>query len=51
MFCSTHGRIDIDQIVIKNGVPICSKCSKELEFGTVKPRFDVNGKKQKRKKS
>ena len=41
--CINHGRLEIDLISIKNGVPICSKCSKELQFGTVKPRFDVNG--------
>lgn len=49
-FCPEHGKCDFDQIAIKNGVPICVKCSKELEFGTVRPRFDVNGKQQKKKK-
>jgi len=41
--CPNHGRLEIDQISIKNGVPICSKCSSELVFGVVRPRFDVNG--------
>ena len=41
--CPTHGRLDIDQIIIKNGTPVCSKCSSELQFGVVRPRFDVNG--------
>ena len=41
--CPTHGRLEIDQIVIKNGIPVCNRCSSELQFGTVRPRFDVNG--------
>jgi hypothetical protein len=41
--CPTHGRLEIDQIVIKNGIPVCGKCSSELQFGVVRPRFDVNG--------
>ena len=41
--CPTHGRLEIDQIVIKNGIPVCDKCSRELQFGVVRPRFDVNG--------
>ena len=41
--CPNHGRLEIDQISIKNGVPICSRCSSPLEFGVVRPRFDVNG--------
>lgn len=41
--CPNHGRLEIDQISIKNGVPICSRCSTELQFGVVRPRFDVNG--------
>lgn len=47
--CPNHGRLDFDEIIIKNGTPICSKCSAELQFGTVKPRFDVNGKTKKKK--
>jgi len=43
-YCPTHGRLDLEEIVIKNGVPICSKCSAELQFGTVKPRFNANKK-------
>jgi len=41
--CPNHGRLEIEQIVIKNGVPICGRCSSELQFGVVRPRFDVNG--------
>jgi len=41
--CPTHGRVEIDQIVIKNGIPACGRCSRELQFGVVRPRFDVNG--------
>ena len=41
--CPNHGRLEIDQIVIKNGVPICNRCQSELQFGVVRPRFDVNG--------
>jgi hypothetical protein len=37
-YCPEHGRLGFDEIVIKNRTPICSKCSKALEFGTVKPR-------------
>lgn len=49
MFCPEHGKLDFDQIVIKNGVPICFKCLKELEFGTVRPRFDVKGNKRRKR--
>ncbi|HLC39477.1 MAG TPA: hypothetical protein VJJ76_01195 [archaeon] len=42
-FCPNHGRLEIDQIVIKNGLPICSRCQSDLQFGVVRPRFDVNG--------
>lgn len=49
-YCPEHGKLDFDQIAIKNGAPICVKCSKELQFGIVKPRFDVNGNKKSKKK-
>lgn len=42
-FCPNHGRLEIDQISIKNGQPICNRCASHLEFGMVRPRFDVNG--------
>jgi hypothetical protein len=48
-YCPKHGRLDFDGIMIKNGTPICSRCSAELQFGVVKPRFDVNGKTKKKK--
>lgn len=41
-FCKTHGKLEFEDIIIKNGAPTCAKCSTELEFGTVRPRFDVN---------
>jgi len=41
--CPNHGKLEIDQIVIKNGLPICSRCASLLAFGVVRPRFDVNG--------
>jgi len=41
-FCKTHGKLGFEDIFIKNGAPTCVKCSAELQFGTVKPRFDVN---------
>lgn len=37
-YCPRHGRLDLNEIVIKNGVPVCAKCSAELEFANVKPR-------------
>ena len=38
MFCKEHGKLNFDQIVIKNGMPTCTKCGRALEFGTVRPR-------------
>jgi len=49
-FCTKHGKLDFENILIKNGVPICAICSSELEFGTVRPRFDVNKSLKKKKK-
>jgi hypothetical protein len=46
MFCPTHGKLDFDQIQIKNGTPICCKCSAELVFGTVRPRKLNNDKRK-----
>lgn len=37
-YCPKHGRLDFEDIMIKKGVPICAKCSSELNFGNVKPR-------------
>ncbi len=42
-FCPKHGRLSLDDIIIKAGIPVCSKCSSPLEFCEVRPRFDVNG--------
>ena len=49
-YCKNHGKLEIDEISIKAGILICSKCSSQLEFGVVRPRFDVNGKGKKSKK-
>jgi len=43
-YCPTHGRLDLEEIVIKNGAPVCSKCSAELQFGTVRPRLNSDKK-------
>jgi len=48
MFCPTHGKLEFDEIIIKNGVPLCSKCRAELVFGDVKPR-KLGTKKRKKK--
>jgi hypothetical protein len=48
MFCPSHGKLDFDEIVIKNGTPTCLKCSSALEFGTVKPRNLRNNNERKR---
>lgn len=48
-FCPNHGKLEFDEVMIKNGNPMCCKCSAELQFGTVKPRFDVNGKTKNKK--
>jgi len=37
-FCPKHGKLSLEQITIKNGSPICGKCSSVLEFADVKPR-------------
>ena len=37
-FCPEHGRLDFENILIKNGTPTCAKCSRPLEYGRVMPR-------------
>lgn len=37
-FCPNHGKLSIEEIIIKNGSPVCSKCSSILEFADVRPR-------------
>jgi len=37
-FCPEHGKLEFDDIRIKNGLPICAKCARPLEFGVVRPR-------------
>ncbi len=37
-YCQNHGRLEFDEIAIKQGLPVCIKCSSILVFGTVKPR-------------
>jgi hypothetical protein len=36
--CPKHGKLSMDDIVIKNNIPVCRKCSSPLEFCNVKPR-------------
>lgn len=52
IFCPKHGRLDFDDVVIKNGIPICRKCQSILEFGKVRPRKieDVKRKKTRKKR-
>lgn len=38
IFCPQHGKLELDDVVIKNGVPICRKCMSVLEFGKIRPR-------------
>jgi len=38
IFCPTHGRLDLADVVIKSGEPICGRCSSVLVYGEVKPR-------------
>lgn len=38
MFCPTHGKLDFDDVIIKNGKPVCRKCRSVLEFGNVRPK-------------
>lgn len=38
IFCPQHGKLELDDVVIKNGVPICRKCMSALEFGKIRPR-------------
>ncbi|MEM5853609.1 MAG: hypothetical protein QW228_04545 [Candidatus Aenigmatarchaeota archaeon] len=37
-FCPKHGKLGLDEILVKNGVPVCSKCYTELQFCEVRPR-------------
>ena len=49
-YCPTHGRLEFDNIQIRNGSPICMKCSNELVFGVVRPRkLNDNGHEAKKK--
>ncbi|MEM5836525.1 MAG: hypothetical protein QW451_01145 [Candidatus Aenigmatarchaeota archaeon] len=42
-FCPTHGKLSLKEIIIKNGVPVCSKCLSELQFGNIRVRFNSKG--------
>lgn len=42
-YCKKHGKLKLDDIVIKNGVPVCKKCYSVLEFCNIRPRFKANG--------
>jgi hypothetical protein len=37
-FCKTHGKLGMNDVVIKNNTPVCNKCFAILEFADVKPR-------------
>jgi len=37
-YCAKHGKLSLDEIIIRNGSPVCSKCLSVLEFADVKPR-------------
>jgi len=51
MFCPKHGKLSLDDVIIKNGLPICRKCQAVLEFGKVKPRrIEAAKEKKKRRK-
>jgi hypothetical protein len=49
IFCPTHGRLELCDVVIKNGEPLCGKCSTALEYGDIRPR-NVEAKKPKKRK-
>ena len=36
--CSKHGKLSLNEIMIKNGNPVCDKCFSVLEFADVRPR-------------
>lgn len=49
--CLKHGRLDFDDVIIKNGIPICRKCQSVLEFGKIRPRKVEGAEKKKRRRS
>lgn len=49
IFCPKHSKLSLDDVVIKNGVPICRKCQSVLEFRKIKPRRVEKPVKRKRK--
>ncbi len=49
-FCPKHGKLNLEEIVIKDHTPLCAKCHSVLEYCIVKPRFDVNGGEKKKSK-
>ena len=44
--CPQHGKLEFDDIIIKNGNPTCRKCMSVLEFGKIQPRRVMKGKKK-----
>jgi len=38
VLCKSHGRLDMEKIMIKGGSPVCNKCFSVLEFADVRPR-------------
>ena len=37
-FCSKHGKLGLEDIIIKDREPVCGKCYAPLDFTDVKPR-------------
>lgn len=38
IFCPTHGKLEFDDVIIKDSAPTCRKCNTKLVFGKVQPR-------------
>lgn len=50
IFCPKHGRLSLDDVAIKKGVPVCRKCLSVLEFGKIRPRGIEKGEKKEQPK-
>jgi hypothetical protein len=48
--CPKHGKLSLEEIIVKAGTPLCSKCNSVLGFCKILPRFDVNGGKKTKKR-
>lgn len=38
IFCPTHGKLEFEDVIIKDSEPTCRKCNTKLVFGKVQPR-------------